>query len=160
GARPGIRRATSRPASPWRRTRPATAPSNSASSATGPRNSRPLRRRRGRTTEVGMSSGNCAGKPRARPIPLPVLGPGPRPPAPPARPGRRRALVLLAVHLLIVAHVAHFVLRGETLSPVEPSETMYTLELGYVNAGFLFFVAAGLVTLVFGRFVCGWACHL
>ena len=37
---------------------------------------------------------------------------------------------------------------------------MYTLELGYVNAGFIFFGLALLGTLVFGRFFCGWGCHI
>jgi polyferredoxin/Tfp pilus assembly protein PilF len=78
----------------------------------------------------------------------------------PSRTGKWRALVLLAVHLLIVAHVTHFVVARRTLSPVEPSEAMYTLELGEVNAGFVFFVLALLSTLIFGRFLCGWGCHL
>jgi tetratricopeptide (TPR) repeat protein/NAD-dependent dihydropyrimidine dehydrogenase PreA subunit len=37
---------------------------------------------------------------------------------------------------------------------------MYTLQNGYVNAGFIFFTLAILATLVFGRFVCGWGCHI
>lgn len=37
---------------------------------------------------------------------------------------------------------------------------MQTLERGLVNAGFLFFAIAILATLVFGRFLCGWGCHL
>ncbi len=77
-----------------------------------------------------------------------------------SRRGRWRALVLAAVQLLIVAHATHYLVAGRTLAPVEPSESMYTLELGQLNAGFVFFVLALLVTLVFGRFVCGWACHL
>jgi hypothetical protein len=68
--------------------------------------------------------------------------------------------VLLAVHLLIAAHIAHYLAAGRTFSPVEPSEAMYTLELGYINAGCLFFAAALLGTLAFGRFFCGWGCHL
>jgi polyferredoxin len=68
--------------------------------------------------------------------------------------------VLLSVHLVIALHVTHFLLTRRTLSPVEPSESMYTLELGYVNAGFLFFGLALLLTLIFGRFFCGWGCHI
>ena len=34
------------------------------------------------------------------------------------------------------------------------------MELGYVNAGFLLFVGLILLTLVVGRFFCGWACHV
>jgi len=74
--------------------------------------------------------------------------------------GRWRAAVLVGLHLLIAAHAVHYFVAGRTLSPVEPSESMYTLELGYVNAGFVFFAAALLSTLVFGRFVCGWGCHM
>jgi NAD-dependent dihydropyrimidine dehydrogenase PreA subunit len=77
-----------------------------------------------------------------------------------SRSGRRRALVLGAVHVAILGHVAHWLARGRTLSPVEPSEAMETLELGRVNAGFVFFALAILSTLVFGRFFCGWGCHL
>ena len=73
---------------------------------------------------------------------------------------RRRALVLLTVHLLIAAHATHYLVARRTLSPVEPSEAMYTLELGRVNAGFVFLLVALLATFVFGRFVCGWGCHL
>src|SRR5262245_48138809 len=53
-----------------------------------------------------------------------------------SRSGPRRAAVLIGVHLLILAHVVHWKVTGRTLSPVEPSEAMYTLNQGYVNAGF------------------------
>jgi len=49
---------------------------------------------------------------------------------------------------------------GTTVSPIEPSETMFTLQNGAVNAGFIFFTLAILATLIFGRFVCGWGCHI
>jgi polyferredoxin len=79
-----------------------------------------------------------------------------------SRRGMARAGVLIAVHLLVLVHVAHWKLSasGETLTPVEPSESMLTLELGYVNAGFVLFVVAILATMIFGRFFCGWACHV
>ena len=60
----------------------------------------------------------------------------------PGRSGRRRAIALGAVHLLIGLHLLHWVITGTTLSPVEPSESMYTLENGQVNAGFIFFIVA------------------
>jgi len=68
--------------------------------------------------------------------------------------------VLLAVHAAAAVHIAHWKLTGRSVSPVEPSEAMETLELGYVNAGFVLFVVAILATLLLGRFFCGWACHL
>ena len=49
---------------------------------------------------------------------------------------------------------------GQTVSPIEPSESMYTLQNGAINAGFIFFTLAILATMIFGRFVCGWGCHI
>ena len=77
-----------------------------------------------------------------------------------SRMSRWRAAVLVSVHLLIIAHVLHWWYAGRTVSPIEPSESMYTLQRGEINAGFLFFAAALLATLLLGRFVCGWACHV
>ncbi len=77
-----------------------------------------------------------------------------------SRMSRRRAISLAIVHLLIIGHMAHWLITGRSLSPVEPSEAMYTLERGQLNAGFVFFAASLAATLVLGRFVCGWGCHL
>lgn len=74
--------------------------------------------------------------------------------------GPRRAAALILVHVLMAVHVAWWLLRGDVLTPVEPSESMQTLEQGVVNAGFVFFVSAMALQWVFGRFMCGWACHL
>jgi polyferredoxin len=74
--------------------------------------------------------------------------------------GRRRAWVLALIHVAVLAHVAHWKLAGSTLTPVEPSEAMQTLELGYLNAGFVLFALAIVATAIVGRFFCGWACHL
>lgn len=71
-----------------------------------------------------------------------------------------RAVVLILVHLIIAAHIAWWVVKGKAITPVEPSEAMQTLELGYLNAGFIFFILAILATMIFGRFFCGWACHV
>jgi polyferredoxin/tetratricopeptide (TPR) repeat protein len=60
----------------------------------------------------------------------------------------------------MIAHIIQWRLSGQTVSPIEPSETMYTLQSGAVNAGFIFFILAILATLIFGRFVCGWGCHI
>lgn len=79
------------------------------------------------------------------------------------RPNRRalaRAGALVAVHLAVLAHLAHWRVSGRTLTPLEPSEAMQTLELGLVNAGFVLLVASVALTLVLGRFFCGWACHV
>ncbi len=80
--------------------------------------------------------------------------------------GPRRAFALLAVHAAVAVHVGLWLASGrgdgvrETLSPVEPSETMYTLNNGLLNAGVIFFALALLSTLVLGRWFCGWACHV
>ena len=104
-----------------------------------------------------------AGKPRGRGAPgdLPAH-PGHRPRGTPraSRRGRWRALVLVLVHVLLLVHLAHWKIAGRTLTPLEPSEAMQTLELGYVNAGFLLLGASLLATLLLGRFFCGWACHV
>lgn len=77
-----------------------------------------------------------------------------------SRTSKWRAASLIAVHLVIAAHIAHWLLAGRTITPVEPSEAMAFSKGGVVNAGLIFFAAAILLTALFGRFFCGWACHL
>ena len=43
---------------------------------------------------------------------------------------------------------------------MEPSEAMYTVAHGVVNAGAILLMVSILSVLVFGRWFCGWACHL
>src|SRR5215212_7956476 len=74
--------------------------------------------------------------------------------------GRWRAASLILLYLLMIAHIIQWRLMGQTVSPIEPSESMYTLQNGAINAGFIFFILAILATLIFGRFVCGWGCHI
>ena len=99
-------------------------------------------------------------------VKLPVLGskPAVRPVAK-SKMGKWRAAALILIHVVFAVHMAHW-LSGKdggvraTLTPVEPSESMATLEMGAVNAGFVFFATTLLSTLIFGRFFCGWACHV
>ena len=84
-----------------------------------------------------------------------------------SRSGKRRAIVLAIVQLLMLAHIAFWLLSkkygwlgGETLSPVEPSESMEFTKNGVINAGLIFFSVALLSTLVLGRWFCGWGCHI
>ena len=96
-----------------------------------------------------------------RRVSLPVLHePAPAPRVRASRAGKWRTAVLVAVHLLIAAHIAHWLVSGRTITPVEPSEAMAYSKGGIVNAGLIFFAAAILLTAVFGRWFCGWACHL
>ena len=81
--------------------------------------------------------------------------------------GRRRAIVLATVQLLMIAHLVLWALSrqygwwgGRTLSPVEPSESMEFVKHGVVNAGLIFFALALVSTLILGRWFCGWGCHL
>jgi tetratricopeptide (TPR) repeat protein/ferredoxin len=73
---------------------------------------------------------------------------------------RWRAAALIALNLFMIAHIIQWRVMGKTISPIEPSETMQTIQGGFVNAGFIFFSLAILATLIFGRFVCGWGCHI
>jgi tetratricopeptide (TPR) repeat protein/ferredoxin len=77
-----------------------------------------------------------------------------------SRTSRWRAAALIILNVLMVAHIIQWRVMGKTISPIEPSETMHTLQKGFVNAGFIFFSLAILATLIFGRFVCGWGCHI
>ena len=77
-----------------------------------------------------------------------------------SRYSRWRVASLVGVHVLIAAHIAHWLLSGRTLAPLELNEVLYTLHLGVVTAGFLFMALAMVSVVVFGRFFCGWACHV
>jgi len=101
---------------------------------------------------------HASASPNAAALSLPVLSAGNT--VRPSKRSRWRALSLVLVHVAIIGHIVHWLISGRTLSPVEPSETMYTLDKGEFNAGFFFFLAAILATAVFGRFFCGWGCHL
>lgn len=94
-----------------------------------------------------------------RSIELPVLGNKRRPVAR-SRTSRWRALSLILLYLLMIAHFVQWRLMGTTVSPIEPSEAMDTLQNGAINAGFIFFTLAILATIIFGRYVCGWGCHI
>ncbi|MBX3292018.1 MAG: 4Fe-4S binding protein [Acidobacteria bacterium] len=91
---------------------------------------------------------------------LPVLNTSGKADIAHSRTSRWRAFALILVNLLMVAHIIQWWLMGTTVSPIEPSEAMFTLRDGFVNAGFIFFSLAILATLIFGRFVCGWGCHV
>ncbi|MDP7005989.1 MAG: 4Fe-4S binding protein [Phycisphaerales bacterium] len=75
--------------------------------------------------------------------------------------------VLIAVQILILIHIASWLLGkhfgwfgGKTLTPIEPSEGMELVKNGIINAGAIFFILAILSTVIFGRWFCGWGCHI
>lgn len=96
---------------------------------------------------------------KKRSIPLPVLK-NQKSEIAHSKTSRWRALALIVLQLLMVAHIIQWRITGSTVTPIEPSESMFTLQNGAVNAGFIFFTLAILATLIFGRFVCGWGCHI
>lgn len=102
----------------------------------------------------------CDGLIKPGSMALPVLGSGKASKIRKSEASSWRAISLMIVHVLMVLHVAQYLYTGRTVSPIEPSETMYTLNSGEVNAGAIFFAVALLSTLIFGRFFCGWGCHL
>ena len=73
---------------------------------------------------------------------------------------RRRAAALITLNLLMIAHVIQWRVMGRTISPIEPSETMYTLQRGRSTPGSSSSPWRSWRTLIFGRFVCGWGCHI
>jgi polyferredoxin/tetratricopeptide (TPR) repeat protein len=81
-------------------------------------------------------------------------------PKPHSRVGRYRAIVLTAIQLVLIAHVAQWFFFGTTLSPFEPSDSMATFKEGVINAGTVVFGIGLISTLVLGRWFCGWGCHI
>ena len=73
---------------------------------------------------------------------------------------RRRAYVLLGIHVAVFLHILHWKLAGRTLTPLEPSEAIYAIASGVLNAGAILMLVSTLATLLVGRWFCGWACHL
>lgn len=80
--------------------------------------------------------------------------------APRRRYGLWRALSLILVNLLMVAHFVHWKLSGSTLAPLEFSEAMHAVAEGVITAGAIFMGIAVVATLIFGRYFCSWACHV
>jgi len=92
-------------------------------------------------------------------ISLPVLSGGKR--------AKQRWTVLISVQVLILAHILLWYIGtkynwfgGKTLTPIEPSESMEFVKNGIINAGGIFFVLVLLSTWIFGRWFCGWGCHV
>lgn len=73
---------------------------------------------------------------------------------------RWRVATLLGIHGLFALHLVHWKLRGTSVAPLEFSESLHTLHDGIITAGFLFALLAVAGTLFFGRFFCGWGCHI
>lgn len=111
------------------------------------------------TDQAGANPASSAKSGARHAVGLPILAEKP-PKMRASRMGRWRALSLLLVHVLVAIHVAHWLSTGSTMSPLEPSESMEFSKKGLVNAGVIFFGLSIASTLVFGRWFCGWACHV
>src|SRR5262245_11217764 len=107
-----------------------------------------------RTKSTGRSSlcqiGVAADEPD-----LPVAGTGKLSSVRKSKTSRWRAGVLVGLHSLIALHITQYLIAGRSLSPVEPSESIHTLEQGYLNCVFMFVAVARTGRLIFGRFFCG-----
>jgi polyferredoxin len=77
-----------------------------------------------------------------------------------SRPARWRIVSLVIVHLLIAVHVIHWRLAGTSLSSIQLSDAGRFASEGVATAALFLFAFLLLVTLVFGRFFCAWACHM
>jgi len=69
-------------------------------------------------------------------------------------------VVLGLVQLVLVLHILWWYRTGEAIAPLEPSEGIAFARNGEVNPGLILFLAAALATMIFGRFFCGWGCHV
>jgi len=96
-------------------------------------------------------------------ISLPVVKTKPPRSHPQSGGGRRsrwRWTVLITIQVLMIVHVIQWIVTGTTTTPIEPSEAMAAVKDGIINMGAIFFGLALLSTAIFGRWVCGWACHV
>ncbi len=103
-------------------------------------------------------TGSRGGEPTT--LSLTVLPGALKPKIKPSRASRWRAGVLIGLHMLFAAHVAHYLSTGSTISPLEPSEGMEAVKNNIINTGAVFFLLAIVATAIFGRFFCGWGCHI
>jgi ferredoxin len=62
--------------------------------------------------------------------------------------------------MVFFAHWLHGRLTGRTFAPLELSEALRTLHVGELTLGFLLAALALGATFLFGRYFCGWGCHL
>lgn len=73
---------------------------------------------------------------------------------------KRRAWTLFGVWIFFALHMIHWRFNKTTLAPLELNEVLYTIHQGIVTAGFILMVLIMIATLIFGRFFCGWGCHI
>jgi ferredoxin len=60
----------------------------------------------------------------------------------------------------MLAHIAHWLMTGSSVAPLEPSEAISFSRSKVITPGLIVLAVAVVSTLFVGRFFCGWACHL
>ena len=69
-----------------------------------------------------------------------------------------RIFSLIFIHILILLHIFYW--GDQVVGSVDFQEFFHSfLKHGVINAGVLLVLIAFIITLIFGRFFCGWACH-
>ena len=69
-----------------------------------------------------------------------------------------RIFSLILIHILILLHIFYW--GDQTIGSIDFQEFFHSfLKHGVINAGVLLVIIAFIITLIFGRFFCGWACH-
>jgi len=69
-----------------------------------------------------------------------------------------RIASLIGIQFLILAHI--YIFGDQIIGSLDFQEFFHAfVKYGIVNAGALLVILAFVITLIFGRFFCGWACH-
>ena len=69
-----------------------------------------------------------------------------------------RIASLIGIQFLILAHI--YIFGDEIIGSLDFQEFFHAfVKYGIINAGALLVILAFVITLIFGRFFCGWACH-
>ena len=69
-----------------------------------------------------------------------------------------RIASLIGIQLLILAHI--YIIGDRIIGSLDFQEFFHAfVKYGIINEGTLLVILAFVITLIFGRFFCGWACH-
>jgi polyferredoxin len=69
-----------------------------------------------------------------------------------------RIASLFGIHVLIFFHI--YIYGDEVIGSIDFQEFFHSfIKFGVINAGVILVILAFIITLFFGRFFCGWACH-
>ena len=69
-----------------------------------------------------------------------------------------RILSFVIIHILILLHVFYW--GDDVIGSVDYQEFFHSfIKSGVINSGVVLVLLSFFITLLFGRFFCGWACH-